>query len=134
MHDDAIERRTKLVLERESEIQEQKLTDERLAKEEEREKTKRAMETSKAEHRARIQRTEFEASQREKAEVAEQQIKIASTERSGERAHFEALQTGLSLSGADMAALLIAHTHTPAKLIQIQGDARPMIHIEPTAE
>merc|ERR1711988_808145 len=50
MHDDAIERRTKLVLERESEVQEQKLADERLAKEEEREKTKRAMETAKAEH------------------------------------------------------------------------------------
>merc|ERR1719478_924685 len=70
MHDDAIERRTKLVLERESELQEQKLQDERLAKEEEREKTKRAMEMAKAEHRARLQRSEFEAAQLQKKENA----------------------------------------------------------------
>merc|ERR1711988_417480 len=50
MHDDAIERRTKLVLERESEVQEQNLKDERLAKEEEREKVKRAMEKAQALH------------------------------------------------------------------------------------
>merc|ERR1711988_248748 len=50
MHDDAIERRTRLVLERESEVQEQKLKDDRLAKEEEREKMKRQMERAQAEH------------------------------------------------------------------------------------
>ena len=53
MHDDAIEKRTRLVLERESELQEQKLKDERLAKEEEREKTKRSMQLAEAEHAAR---------------------------------------------------------------------------------
>merc|ERR1719359_2485796 len=78
MHDDAIERRTKLVLERESELQEQKLIDERLAKEEEREKLKRQMETAKAEHRATLQRSEFEAQQRQKKEVAEQEMQISS--------------------------------------------------------
>merc|ERR550537_1234850 len=76
MHDDAIERRTKLVLERESEIQEQKLTDERLSKEEEREKTKRAMEAAKAEHRARLQRSEFEEAQRQKEQVAQQETAV----------------------------------------------------------
>ena len=44
------------MLERESELQEQKLTDERLAKQEEREKTMRTMETAKAEHAARLRR------------------------------------------------------------------------------
>merc|ERR1740138_1692313 len=85
MHDDAIERRTKLVLERESEVQEQKLTDERLAKEEEREKTKRVMETAKAEHRARLQRTDFEATQRERREAAEQETDVQRAKHAAER-------------------------------------------------
>merc|ERR1719473_1829566 len=66
MHDDAIERRTRLVLERESEVQEQKLQDDRLAKEEERDKVKRGMQKAQAEHTAEMQRTAFEAKQREK--------------------------------------------------------------------
>merc|ERR1719409_52701 len=70
MHDDAIERRTKLVLERESEIQEQKLRDERLAKEEEREKTKRAMEKAQAEHTAAMKRERFTAEMTEQREAA----------------------------------------------------------------
>merc|ERR1719359_2236467 len=107
MHDDAIERRTRLVLERESELQEQKLTDERLAKEEEREKTKRAMESSKAEHRARLQRNEFEASQREKKEVAEQEMSDQTTRQESERTHIKELQLSLGLQPSDVASLLI---------------------------
>merc|ERR1711998_23218 len=76
MHDDAIERRTKLVLERESEIQEQKLKDERLAKEEERAKVKRSMEIAQAEHVAEMQRTTFIAKQLEEAEAAQQKVSL----------------------------------------------------------
>merc|ERR1711988_613790 len=95
MHDDAIERRTKLVLERESEVQEQKLTDERLAKEEEREKTKREMETAKAAHRACLQRSEFEAAQQQKKAVAEQETALQSAKHTAEREHIQNLQVGL---------------------------------------
>merc|ERR1719473_2223793 len=68
MHDDAIEKRTRLVLERESEVQEQKLKDERLAKEEERQTTMRSMERAQADHKAALARTSFEARQREQLE------------------------------------------------------------------
>lgn len=92
MHDDAIERRTKLVLERESELQEQKLKDERLAKEEEREKTKRAMQLAQAEHEAAMQRTEFVARQRELAEAAEQETALSSTRQEAELGHLAQLR------------------------------------------
>merc|ERR1711988_521231 len=130
MHDDAIERRTKLVLERESEVQEQKLADERLAKEEEREKTKRAMETAKAEHRARLQRSEFEAAQQQKKEVAEQEAEVQSTKHAAERQHIQQLQANLGLGVSEVAALLVAKAHTPAKLVQVTGDAKPVVHID----
>merc|ERR1719359_2197515 len=117
MHDDAIERRTKLVLERESELQEQKLTDERLAKEEEREKTKRTMETAKAEHRARLTRSEFEAAQLQKKENAEQETAQQASKQASEREHIQALQSSLGLQPSDVAALLVAKAHAPAKLI-----------------
>merc|ERR1711920_834535 len=44
MHDDAIERRTKLALDRENEDQEQKMQDMKLAREEERVRTRQRME------------------------------------------------------------------------------------------
>merc|ERR1719473_1086609 len=88
MHDDAIERRTKLVLERESELQEQQLVDERLAKEEAREKTKRSMETAKAEHKARMQRSEFEAAQLQKREIAEQEQEVQRAKQGAECEHY----------------------------------------------
>jgi len=133
MHDDAIEKRTKLGLERESEVQEQRLIDERLAKDEEREKTKRQMEMAKAEHRARLQRTDFEASQREMREAAEQETEAQRAKHDAERAHYEALRAGLQLAPADVAALLVAKAHVPAKLIQITGggaEARPIVHVD----
>merc|ERR1719473_1923207 len=87
MHDDAIERRTRLVLERESEVQEQKLQDERLAKEEERDKVKRGMQKAQAEHAAEMQRTTFEAKQREKREAAEQETALLTSRQQAELAH-----------------------------------------------
>merc|ERR1711988_1683048 len=50
MHDDAIERRTKLVLERENEDQEQKMLDMRLGHEQERQRKKLQIETETKEH------------------------------------------------------------------------------------
>jgi len=130
MHDDAIERRTKLVLEREGELQEQKLKDERLAKEEERERVKRAMETSKAEHLARLQRVEFEAGQREKREEAEQEVEVQEKRATSEIEHYRQLQAALGLLPNDVASLLVAKAHVPSKLIQITGDTKPVVHVE----
>merc|ERR1712232_696366 len=50
MHDDAIERRTKLALDRENEDQEQQLLDMKLKREQDRLRKRREMETETAEH------------------------------------------------------------------------------------
>jgi len=130
MHDDAIERRTKLVLERESEIQEQKMKDERLAKEEEREKVKRSMEKARAEHQAEMQRDEFQARQLETREMAQQETDLLRQRQQTEMAYWTELQNKLGLDGSVMGSMLIAKTQgAPAKLIQISGDARPTMQL-----
>merc|ERR1711881_788372 len=65
MHDDAIERRTKLALERENEDQEQQLLDMKLEHEEERLRKRRQMEMETAEHERKLQRSAHEARQKE---------------------------------------------------------------------
>jgi len=131
MHDDAIERRTKLVLERESEIQEQKLRDERLAKEEEREKVKRQMEKAQAEHVASMQRERFTAGMAEEREAAEQKAQLKSAQDEAELHHLQAMRERLGLEGSEMAQLLVAKSQgAPAKLIQIaRGVSERMVQI-----
>merc|ERR1711988_1544955 len=108
MHDDAIERRTKLVLERESEVQEQKLKDERLQKEEEREKVKRQMDKAQAEHAAQMKRERFMAEMTEQREAAEQKTRLQRECNEAELAHCRSIQESLGLAASEMAQLLVA--------------------------
>jgi len=130
MHDDAIERRTRLVLERESEVQEQKLQDDRLAKEEERDKVKRGMQKAQAEHTAEMQRTAFEAKQREKREAAEQETALLTSRQQAELAHLAKMRADLELEAKDVSQLLVAREQgAPSKLIQVVGDARAAVQV-----
>merc|ERR1711904_613665 len=65
MHDDAIERRTKLALDRENEDQEQKMQDMKLAREEERLRKRQKMEKETKAHEREIQRQTYESQQEE---------------------------------------------------------------------
>lgn len=130
MHDESIERRTKLVLERESEIQEQRLADERLAKEDEREKVRRQMEVAKAEHLAALQRADFEARQRQMKEQAQQELELATSRQRLEQESLAGLKESLGLAAADLASLLVARAHVPSKLIQVAGSATPVVHVD----
>lgn len=65
MHDDAIERRTKLILERENEAQEQQMLDMKLQCQEERSRKHRQMEMETKEHERKLQRANHEAKQKE---------------------------------------------------------------------
>merc|ERR1712072_1198869 len=65
IHDDAIERRTKLALDRENEDQEQKMLDMKLAHEEERLRKRQQMESESAKHERKLQRAAHEAKQQE---------------------------------------------------------------------
>jgi len=109
MHDDAIERRTKLVLDREIEEQEQQVQDMQLKHEEERLKKRQGMEVETAEHKRKLQRATHEAKQKETAEVQEAQ-----------RQHLATLKSSLGLSADQLATYLVAHEQgPPQKLVQI---------------
>ena len=112
------------MLERESELQEQKLKDERLQKEEERETIKRKMECAQKEHEAAMRRTSFEAKQLEEREAAELKALLEDNRSSAELNNLTNLQQDLSIRGEQMASLLIARAQgAPAKLIQVNGAA-----------
>jgi len=129
MHDDAIEKRTRLILERESEIQEQTLKDERLEKEEEREKKSMLLATAKAEHRAALQRTQFVAEQQEARETAEQEHLLKVKREESELRALVNLETQLKLDSKDVASLLVARAHSAAKLIQVASDCKATVQI-----
>merc|ERR1711870_44974 len=75
MHDDAIERRTKLGLDRENEEQEQQLQDLKLDRENERLRKRRQMETATKTHELELQRVAHKAKQQELADKVEAQLK-----------------------------------------------------------
>eukprot|EP00931_Biecheleriopsis_adriatica_P105690 TRINITY_DN80235_c0_g1_i1.p1 TRINITY_DN80235_c0_g1~~TRINITY_DN80235_c0_g1_i1.p1 ORF type:complete len:487 (+),score=102.24 TRINITY_DN80235_c0_g1_i1:62-1462(+) len=111
MHDDAIERRTKLALDRENEDQEQKMQDMKLAREEERLRKRQQMEKETKAHERELQRAAHEAQQQEILSDRQSQLE-----------HLANMKTSLGLSSEQLASYLLASEQgPPAKVIQIQG-------------
>merc|ERR1711941_171122 len=97
MHDDAIERRTKLALDRENEDQEQKLQDMKLAREEERLRKRQKMEKETKAHERELQREAHEAQQQEL--LRDRQCRLD---------HLANMKASLGLSGDQVSAYLLA--------------------------
>merc|ERR1712151_243108 len=113
MHDDAIERRTKLILDSENENQEQQLEDMKLEHEEERLRKRRQMEAETKAHERELQKAAHEAKQLELLQERQTQLE-----------HLASMQKTLSLSSEQLAAYLLASEQgPPAKLVQIIGKA-----------
>merc|ERR1740117_379489 len=111
MHDDAIERRTKLALERESEEQEQKVQDMKLEREEQRLRRRRQMEAEGKTHELEMQRAVHDVKQKERAE-----------ERQAHLEHLASLKSELGLTGDQLGAYMLAMQQgPPAKVIQFKG-------------
>jgi len=111
MHDDAIERRTKLALDGENENQEQQLEDMKLEHEEERLRKRRQMEAETKVHERELQKAAHEAKQLELLQERQTQLE-----------HLANMQKTLSLSSEQLAAYLLASEQgPPAKLVQIIG-------------
>jgi hypothetical protein len=109
MHDDAIERRTKLTLDRENEEQEQRLQDMKLEHEEVRLGKRRQMEADTKAHELKLQRSSHEAEQQEQKENREAQTQ-----------HLDNMRQTLHLSGDQIATYLVAMEQgPPEKLVQI---------------
>jgi hypothetical protein len=111
MHDDAIERRTKLALEREIEDQEQQLMDMKLEHEEERLRKRRQMEMETKEHERKLQRAAHEANQQEQVDNRQAQLE-----------HLTNMKKTLGISGNELSAYLLAlEQGPPSKVVQIVG-------------
>jgi hypothetical protein len=111
MHDDAIERRTKLALDRENEDQEQTLQDMKIAREQERLRKRQKMEKETKAHELELQREAHEAKQQETLRDRQSRLE-----------HLANMKANLGLSGDQLATYLLASEQgPPAKVIQIQG-------------
>jgi hypothetical protein len=111
MHDDAIERRTKLALDRENEDQEQEMLDMKLEHEQERLRKRRQMEMETKAHERMLQRAAHEAEQIELLEKQKAQLQ-----------HLSSLKGTLDISSQQVASYLLASEQgPPSKLVQIVG-------------
>lgn len=122
MHDDAIEKRTKLSLDRESQEQEQQVQDMKLQREEQRLATRRQMESDAKRHELALQR-EVKQHGLELQRLAHEALVKEETEKQLKQLeNLVSLKRQLELSADQVTSYVIAKAQgRPEKLIQITG-------------
>merc|ERR1712139_454767 len=111
MHDDAIEKRTKLALDKEGEEQEQAVQDMKLEREEQRVRRRRQMEAEGKTHELEMQKAVHDVKQKQQTE-----------ERQAHLEHLASLKSELGLTGDQLGAYMLGMQQgPPAKLIQLKG-------------
>lgn len=152
MHDEAIEARTKLRLESETEQQAQDLADMKQVRAAGREKEQQAVEEARTMHQSRLTALTTEARLRAEATEQEQALRLARSEaeqdldlktraREGELAHTEAghreelaFLSGIAALKVDVTRYLVAQYQHPDKIVRIDTAAAPQLHLhEPGA-
>ncbi|MEM9082061.1 MAG: hypothetical protein AAGB34_00585 [Planctomycetota bacterium] len=140
MHDEAIESRTALQLDRETQDQAQELEDVKLDREAARARTRREIEQQQAEHERGIARATHEEQIRQRREEVQQQADAARTEhqveiellkaKAEERMAFLESIAGLQV---DLTQYLVASFQSPDRLVRIEGgsSATPLLHLFP---
>jgi hypothetical protein len=136
MHDNAIETRTRLRLESETEQQAQELADLKLERESHRAAMRQKMQEEELQHQNQLKRMSHDELLREKA--AEQETELAHRRRTDElaRVHKEEMN-GADLSqldamkalGIDLTRYLIAQYQHPDRLIRIEGENGAQLHM-----
>lgn len=131
MHDDAIERRTKLKLEAETERQAQELEDLRLERETERAEIRRKLEREQADHARELQQVAHDERMRQAKADAEQRAQgqrlINEVElehlraKTAERAGYLRAMHGMQV---DLTRYLVAQHQHPDRVIRIDGDGK----------
>ena len=141
MHDNAIETRTKLQLEAETEEQAQELADLKLTREAERAKQRQQMEQADVEHKNRMARLMHEEGLREKQaeqehDLAWQQQRNALELQQKQAMNQEEEEFLKALGGleVDLTKYLVAQNQTAEKLIRIDTVRRPNLHVHEGAE
>jgi hypothetical protein len=128
MHDHAIEARTQLQLEAETEEQAQKLADLKLQREKDRIVVRQAMEKSEVEHKEMLERmkTQEELERRRMATDARRTVREADhQQRMRQRAEFDRLRLayvgGMREAGVDLTRWMVARYQHPDRLIRIEN-------------
>jgi hypothetical protein len=147
MHDGAIETRTRLKLEAETEKQAQELADLKLAREQERAQRRQEMERTDAEHQIRIKHIAHEGQLRQQQVEAETRLRqrqaeidqtIAADKQKAEleldnrQAKYQqrsAFLKSIQDLEVDMTRYLVARHERPDKRIQVDGDRRAQLHL-----
>lgn len=136
MHDEAIESRTRLQLERATEHQAQELEDAKLEREHTRAARRRTEEAAKVAHEIEVARRKqeaelhnagvrlaFEREQRQQEE--QQQIALEAARDAQKRAHLE----GMAALGVDLTRWLTAHRADQVVELRASGGAIPHLHL-----
>jgi hypothetical protein len=129
MQDDAIQARTQLKLESETEEQAQRLADQKLAKEAERQRKKQEMQRAEIEHNNQLSRLQHE-------ERMAQEMRAREGEGAGQKAVNEekvAYFRRLKELGVDLTQFLVSQYNRPAELIQVTTDNPGNVHVHTTA-
>jgi len=125
MHDDALQARTQLRLEAETEEQAQRLSDLKLAKEHDRQKKKQEMQREEVEHNNAVLRMQHEEKLLEEKQTHDAKLAQEAAENAKRIEYFNQLKE----LGVDINAYLAANGSRPEKLIQItDGAARVHVH------
>lgn len=136
MHDDAIEKRTALKLEAETERQAQELADLKLQREAEREEIRRGMQREQAEHEQNLLQVQHDGD-RERAEAEHKQevahkreLELTDVEHlrgeNEERLRFLREIQGLQV---DLTRYLVAQYQHPDRLIRVDGTGGSQLHV-----
>jgi len=136
MHDDAIEARTRLKLESETERQAQELADLKLKREGERDEIRRGMEREQADHTRRLERDAHAERMRQQQVEADQQATGQRLINEVELEHIRAKDAQqATLLGqmrdmqVDLTRYLVAQYQHPDRLVRIEGGRDRQIHL-----
>jgi hypothetical protein len=136
MHDNAIEMRTGLKLEAETEDQAQALADLKLRRQAERAAQERELQRLQAEHQVGLERLAHEETLRSRAADGEQAVRARRDMNGVEIEHARAADAQrleflkmLQAMQVDLTRYLVAQYQNPDRLIRIDGDPKTQLHL-----
>ena len=136
MHDEAIQARTKLKLEAETEAQAQELADLRLAREAVRAAEQRKLQQEQAEHKIRLERLAHDEKLRARREEQDQRAAGRRQTNAIELEHDKAMDAqrvellrAMQAMQVDLTKYLVAQYQNPDRLIRVQADKQPQLHL-----
>ena len=136
MHDEAIQARTQLKLEAETERQAQELADLRLEREAERSERQRTMDREQAEHKIRLDRMAHDETMRARTEEQENDAAARRRLNAIELEHRQATDAqraemlkAMQEMQVDLTRYLVAQYRNPDRLVQIAGASGEQMHL-----